>query len=185
MNIDAFPDKAGIRTYIRAQKALLAPLEKNRQEHEVWRAVEALPAFAQARHILLYHSLPDELSTRNLFVRWHSMGKLLYLPVVAGDNLVIRLYNPEQLQKGAYGIFEPQGDNIDPSTIELVIVPGVAFDALGNRLGRGKGYYDRLLSHMHAVKVGVCYACQLLPRVPAYPHDCRMDCVVTPAGVCR
>lgn len=183
--MDVMPDKTSLRDYVRMQKKLLPTQVRQEEERVVWRAVEALPVFTEALHILLYHSLPDELSTRMLFDRWHSMGKKLYLPVVVGDDLVIHPYTPDAMRKGAYGIYEPQGDNVDVNTIDLVVVPGMAFDASGNRLGRGKGYYDRLLSHTHAVKVGVCYRCQLLPRVPAFPHDCHMDYVVTSQGVYR
>lgn len=183
--MDVMPDKTSLRAHVRMQKKLLPAHVRQEEERAVWRAVEALPVFAEARRILLYHSLPDELSTRMLFERWHSMGKSLYLPVVAGDDLVVRPYAPDAMRQGAYGIYEPQGDDVDVSGIELVVVPGVAFDAAGNRLGRGKGYYDRLLSRTRAVKVGVCYRCQLLSRIPAFSHDCRMDYVVTPQGVYR
>ncbi len=183
--MDVIPDKNSLRAHVRMQKKLLPMQVRQKEEREVWRAVESLLVFVEARHVLLYHSLPDELSTRMLFERWHSMGKTLYLPVVVGDDLVVRSYTPATMQQGAYGIYEPQGSEVDEAEIELIVVPGVAFDAAGNRLGRGKGYYDRLLSRTHAVKVGVCYNCQLLPNIPAFPHDCRMDYVVTPQGVYR
>ncbi len=174
--------KAQWRAEMKRRKAALTTEEKAAEATGVWQRVEQLPCFVTARHILLYHALPDEVDTREALERWAAQGKTLYLPVVVGDDLVLRRYDHETMQQGAFGIWEPVGENVDEAQIELIIVPGVAFDSKGNRLGRGKGYYDRLLSRSTAVRVGVCYSCQLLPSLPAEPHDCLMHYVVT-AGV--
>jgi hypothetical protein len=88
----------------------------------------------------------------------------------------------ESLQKGAYNIPEPHnGRVISPSEIDLMLVPGVAFDTSGGRLGRGKGFYDRYLSRLdaaHIYKVGICLPHQLVAQVPTEPHDVRMDTVI-------
>ena len=100
------------------------------------------------------------------------------MPVVIGDDLELRVYtSPADLAIGAYGIEEPTGALFtDYATIDLVIVPGVAFDRDGNRLGRGKGYYDRLLPRIpSAYKVGICFPFQIVEEVPAEPFDIRMD----------
>ena len=93
------------------------------------------------------------------------------------------LYDPATMRRGAFGIDEPGPGAVEcpPSEIDIVVVPGVAFTAAGDRLGRGRGYYDRYLSQrgMRAVRVGVCYAHQLVAVLPVEPHDVRMACVVT------
>lgn len=108
--------------------------------------------------------------------------KRILLPVVVGDDLELRLYTrPEDLKPGAYGIEEPTGELFtDYADIDFIAVPGVAFDRNGNRLGRGKGYYDRLLPRIpSAYKAGICFPFQLVEEVPAEPFDIRMDEIIT------
>lgn len=144
-------------------------------------ALEAHPAFRAANTILLYHSLPDEVCT-HAFVKYWCQYKRVLLPVVTGDDLELRLYTPESsLAVGAFGIEEPQGPVFSNySEIDLAVVPGVAFDPKGNRLGRGRGYYDRLLPQLvHACKIGICFPFQLVDEVPAEPFDIAMDHVIS------
>lgn len=152
-----------------------------RQSAEIVAALEAHPAFRAANTILLYHSLKDEVDT-HAFIRKWSREKRILLPVVTGDDLELRLYTgPEDLAVGAYGIEEPTGALFtDYSAIGLIVVPGVAFDRNGNRLGRGKGYYDRLLPRIpSAYKIGICFPFQVVDEVPAEPFDIRMDEIIT------
>lgn len=130
---------------------------------------------------MLYHSLKDEVDT-HAFIRKWSREKCILLPVVVGDDLELRLYTgPEDLTVGAYGIEEPTGARFtDYAAIDLIVVPGVAFDRDGNRLGRGKGYYDRLLPRIpSAYKIGICFPFQLVDEVPAEPFDIRMDEIIS------
>lgn len=104
------------------------------------------------------------------------------LPVVVGDELELRIYTgPEDMKTGAYGIEEPIGETFtDYAAIDFIVVPGVAFDRKGNRLGRGKGYYDRLLPRIpSAFKAGICFPFQLVEEVPAEPFDICMDIVIS------
>jgi hypothetical protein len=95
-------------------------------------------------------------------------------------NLIVSPYDPRFLKQGAFGIWEP-GDTreTDPGSIDWIIVPGVAFDKKLNRLGRGKGYYDKLLVQTSATKIGICYELQLFDEIPAEPHDIKMDFIIT------
>ncbi len=144
--------------------------------------LEKHPAFQQATTILLYHALNDEVDTRPLIQRW-GMQKRLILPVVKGNDLELRLFTGEKnLKTGAFNILEPIGQPFnDYNTLDLVIVPGVAFDKQGNRLGRGRGYYDRLLVQIPTTtyKIGLCFPYQLMDEIPAEPFDVRMDEIVT------
>ena len=164
---------------LRKRIALLKTLHKSTATHqsaEILAALEAHPVFRAASIILLYHSLPDEVHTHDFIRKWSTKKKIL-LPVVIGNDLELRVYtSPADLAIGAYGIEEPTGALFtDYATIDLVIVPGVAFDRDGNRLVRGKGYYDRLLPRIpSAYKVGICFPFQIVEEVPAEPFDIRM-----------
>lgn len=175
--------KAMLRAEMKLRKACMTSEDCRREAAAVWCHVESMPCFAKWQHILLYHSLPDELDTHEIIVRWAISGKQIYLPVVVGNELVVRRYCSAALHQGAYGIWEPGGDDVPASCVEAVIVPGIAFDANGNRLGRGKGYYDRLLPFCPAVRVGVSYVCQKVDELPSESHDCKMHYVVTASGV--
>ena len=145
--------------------------------------LEKHPLFQKAHTLLLYHSLPDEVRTHHFVERW-SKEKTLILPVVKGDVLELRHYTGKQdLKKGSFGIEEPTGALLeDYSQIELAIIPGVSFDGKGNRLGRGKGYYDRLLPQLRSYNIGICFGFQLSEEIPSEPLDRVMDEVWTEEG---
>lgn len=141
-------------------------------------------AWQRARCVLCYYPLADEVDVREALTLALAQGKLVLLPRVVGDDLELLRYESDaSLCPGAYGILEPTGEVfpvVRYAEIDLVVVPGMAFDAQGHRLGRGKGYYDRLLPRLtNACRTGVCYGFQLFDEVPNEPHDCVMDAVVT------
>lgn len=135
-----------------------------------------------ARTILLYYSLGDEVNTHILIDQLLSQGKIILLPyVIDHENMEIRMYKgTSDLKSGAYGIMEPTGmkyTNIND--IDVVLVPGISFDENGNRLGRGKGYYDRFLKKIPAAyKIGVCFDFQKQETIPTGPYDVRMDEII-------
>ncbi|MCM1117189.1 MAG: 5-formyltetrahydrofolate cyclo-ligase [Pseudoflavonifractor sp.] len=160
-----------IRSQVRAAKALLGDVDRRRAAAGVFSRLEGLAAFMMAERILMYHSLPDELSTREFIDRWESR-KRFFLPRVNGVNLDILPYDRSSLRLGSFHIEEPGGmDTTDVDDIELIVVPAVAFDRRGNRVGRGKGYYDRLLAGTRALKVGVGYDFQLRDDGDIEPDD--------------
>lgn len=174
-------NKDYIRTQIRAAKALLCDNEKLSAATSVFDRLEKMAAFMMADRILMYHSLPDELSTREFISRWDGR-KHFFLPRVNGVNLDILPYDRSTLRLGSFHIEEPDGDDTTSiEEIEMVVVPAVAFDRRGNRVGRGKGYYDRLLATTRALKVGVGYDFQLRDNgdIEPDPHDVPLDIVIT------
>lgn len=174
-------NKDSIRSQIRAAKALLADDERRSAARSVFDRLEKMAAFMMADRILMYHSLPDELSTHEFIARWDGR-KSFFLPRVNGVNLDILPYDKSSLRLGSFHIEEPDGDNTaSVDDIELIVVPGVAFDRRGNRIGRGKGYYDRLLASSHALKVGVGYDFQLRDDgdIEPDPHDVALDIIIT------
>ncbi len=174
--------KDDIRRHIRARKTLLNDAERRQAAEAVFEMLEHTAAFMMADKILMYHSLPDELSTLEFIDKWHTR-KRFFLPRVHGVNLEVLPYDRSRLEYGAFHIEEPQGDDVEPiENIELIVVPGVAYDRNGNRVGRGKGYYDRLLANSRATKVGVGYDFQLVDEIDAEPHDVTVDIVITQSG---
>lgn len=171
--------KEEIRRRVKAQKALLSDNERKEAAKSVFAVHENSAAFLLADKILMYHSLPDELSTIEFIDRWHER-KHFFLPRVNGVNLEVLPYDRSRLQYGAFHIEEPVGSDIeDIDNIEMIVVPAVAYDRNGNRVGRGKGYYDRLLSGSRATKIGVGYDFQLVDEIDTEPHDIGVDIVIT------
>lgn len=158
---------------------MLTEAEKASAADAVFEKLEKTAAFLMADRILMYHSLPDELSTHSFLRKWANK-KSFFLPRVNGVNLEILPYDQSRLELGSFQIEEPVGDDmVDPDTLELIITPAVAYDRKGNRLGRGKGYYDRLLMTTKAAKIGVAYHFQLVDEIAVEPHDVPVDMVIT------
>ncbi len=145
--------------------------------------LERHPRFVSAHTLLLYYSLPDEVQTQDFVEKWHKEKQVL-LPVVREDGLELRVYEGKEcLQAGAFHIEEPTGEAFTAyDAIDLAIVPGVSFDSEGNRLGRGKGCYDKLLPLLSSYNIGICYAFQVGNHLPAEPWDVVMDEVWTEEG---
>lgn len=173
-------DKNSLRQLIRNRKALLSDLERQSAAEAVFAAVERTAAFLLADRILVYNSLPDELSTRAFIDKWAGR-KRFFLPRVNGVNLELLPYERTRMHLGAFHIEEPDGDEVvDPMSMDLIIVPAVALDRSGNRLGRGRGFYDRLLGLTRATTLGVGYDFQLIADgVPVDSHDRVLDIVIT------
>ncbi len=133
--------------------------------------------------ILTYLAFRNELDLSLLFdllphVRWT-------VPRIRGRDLVIHPYDPAHLVRHRFGMLEPASDLpvVDPVTLDVVLVPGVAFDRRGYRLGFGGGYYDRFLSTTPALRIGIAYDECLTDALPCTEHDQRMDWIATPRGL--
>jgi len=173
--------KTDIRQAIKRLKAACPTTERARLSGNIVQRVIQLDKWQMAHTLLLYHALPDEVDTSELIAQAVQAGKRVLLPVVVGDDLELREYKAaENLTEGAFHIMEPTGTPFtDYAVIDLAIVPGVAFTAAGQRLGRGRGYYDRLLCRLpHVYKIGICWPFQLLDAIPAEPHDIVMDAII-------
>ncbi|MCK9159858.1 MAG: 5-formyltetrahydrofolate cyclo-ligase [Bacteroidaceae bacterium] len=173
-------EKAELRKEIRKKKAGHSTSELSALSDIILSLLEEQVVFQIANTILLYESLPDEVQTQEFIKKW-SKSKQIILPVVVGDILRLRMYEDEKSMKtGAYGIKEPMGKVFsDFGTIDLAIVPGMAFDKEGHRLGRGKGYYDKLLPQIATPKIGICFPFQLVDKVPIESQDVKMDFIIT------
>lgn len=175
--------KSELRSALRQLCRCIAPESLSHSAGDVMRRVESLPCFSPARRIVLYNALPDELPTASMLEQW-SRSKTMLLPRVAGEGVMeIVQYHASELATGAYNILEPTGNEIvtDFLDSDVALIPGVAFDRLGNRLGRGKGYYDRFLRSFPGTAIGICPDFRLIDSIPAESHDVAMNYVITPS----
>lgn len=148
---------------------------------KILKQLEETELFRQASCIALYYSIPGEVQTAAFLEKWFDRKQLL-LPLVVGNDLRLLPYKGcDTLTQGVFGIPEPTDIEtaIPESNVDLIIVPGVAFDRQLNRMGRGKGYYDRLLSTLQAPKIGICFDFQLQETIPVEPFDKKMDMIIT------
>lgn len=173
-------NKSEIRRAMKRLNLSLSPSERTERSCRLLARVADMEAFAAARVVACFASLPDEPDTAEALALW-SRTKQIVLPRVEGEEMEFYPYDPASMQPGAFGIAEPQAAApCDPGEIDFIVVPGTAFTASGARMGRGRGYYDKYLSRagFRARKVGVCYDHQLVEELPIEPHDVLLDEVV-------
>lgn len=163
--------------------------QRKRQFSQQQLAELSLPVLARLRPllsvvstVLLYYSLPDEVDTHAFLDELRSAGKIVLLPRVVDEGTMVlhRYTGRADLSEGAFGIMEPVGEPFtDYAAIDVAVIPGMAFDADGHRLGRGRGYYDRFLSSVpYIYKIGVCFDFQKVEAVPVEATDVSVDVVV-------
>ena len=177
-----FMNKNEVRVAMKRLNRALTAGERRAASERIFAQAAASAGFAAARCVGLFCSLPDEPDTTAALAAW-SGEKRIVVPRVEGEEMQFYDYSPATMVRGAFGILEPgpEARLCRPDEIDLLFVPGVAFTRGGARLGRGRGYYDRYLSQpgVHALRIGVCYAHQLVDVLPTEPHDATMDSVVS------
>jgi 5-formyltetrahydrofolate cyclo-ligase len=177
--------KRTLRQQMLAQRRELAPDEWILSSLQAQQNLLALTEYSRAGCIALYAAVHNEIDTALIVEIAFAAGKRVLYPAVCGHHMVLRRVEAlEQLTRGCFGILEPCSTGVDHQADEadLIVVPGVAFDRSGHRVGYGKGYYDRFLQHPErtATLVGLCHDFQLIDGdIPADPHDIRMEIVVT------
>ncbi len=177
-------NKSDLRQLIRERKRQYSSEELEVLSLAVIRRILRHPKVVAAQTIMAYYALPDEVNTHQLVDELLRQGKKVLLPkIIDGERLELRVYSGREAMQEAtsFHILEPVGRLFtDYENIDLALVPGVSFDKKGNRLGRGKGYYDRLLASIpHAYKVGVCFDFQKVELIPASDWDIPVDEVVS------
>lgn len=170
-------EKDIFRKLVSELKKKLSLEEKKKLSHEIFSQIENDPLFQTAKTIMAYWSMADEVHTHDFIIKWSQTRKII-LPSVDGNKLRLKLYRGEEklINGQKYNIQEPSGEDYQfPEKIEVIIVPGIAFDKRNNRLGRGKAYYDKLLQSLQAKKYGVCFSFQLFDSIPVGQLDIKMD----------
>jgi len=185
-------EKNRLRKKILAERARLTIEAKKNLSRKIMENLLATEIFSRAETVFLFVSFGSEVETLELIGQSLLLGKKVALPrtLLSEKKLVFhRLYTLGELVPGAYGILEAPTRNpvIPPEEADLVVVPGVAFDRKGHRLGYGGGFYDRILTRVRAPKVALAFDLQVLPKVPAEKHDQRVDYIITEKEVifCR
>lgn len=178
--VNIHKEKDLIRQQVVLKKKKYTSDELYSRSLEVLDIVEITGAFQSAKTIFIYNALADEVQTSDFIRKW-SDTKDFYLPVVVDENIVFRSCTSSiALKQSSLGIMEPVGENFtDYDRVDLVIVPGVAFDRNKNRMGRGRGFYDRFLPKIKAPKMGICFDFQLLDKIPVDKNDIKMDFIVS------
>ena len=185
MATDLNLQKAALRKQIRAALDKISPAVRLAESLDLCRRLE--PQLQSAQTILFYAPLPDELDVWLLLEKLLPAKKTCALPAFDGATQSYsarRVTNLEtDIFTGKFGVSEPLSScgEIPLNRFDLVLVPGLAFDLNGHRLGRGRGYYDRILPAASGIKCGVAYDFQLLGKIPAEAHDAQVDFIVTPA----
>ena len=181
--------KAALRE--QARKARVAQPDKDGVSRVILDKVTARPEYAAAKTVLYYVDAGSEVRTRHALPAALATGQKIVVPYCLVETNELELFWLEdmaELVEGAYRILEPAAGlralprkQVRPEELDLVLVPGTAFDPRGGRMGQGKGYYDRLLAHARpdAPLVAPAFACQVVDEIPVAPHDVFMDWVVT------
>ncbi|MDH7593833.1 MAG: 5-formyltetrahydrofolate cyclo-ligase [Methanomicrobiales archaeon] len=184
-------DKNSLRTEVKRRRAAFSHEEMREMSCII---VERLaPLLEEFTTIMVYASKPNEIDTSGLIRRLLGEGKRVVVPIIVREDRTLRLSyleDPSILVVSTFGVPEPIGNEIraDPRDVEVAVVPMLAYDASGNRLGYGAGYYDRFLQrYPHIMKVGVCLSCLQVSRIPSNEDDIRMDYIATESGIidCR
>ncbi|MFE1369352.1 5-formyltetrahydrofolate cyclo-ligase [Streptomyces anulatus] len=187
--------KSSLRRELLAARALLTKEDAARTAAVLAEAALRVPELADARTVAAYVSVGREPGTRALLEALRGRGVRVLLPVLLADNdLDWAAYEgPEHLLPAGRGLLEPDGPRLGPAAVldaDAVLLPGLAVDGAGMRLGRGGGSYDRVLARLtaagaHPALVVLLYDDEVVARVPSEPHDHPVDAVVTPAGARR
>lgn len=180
-------DKTSLRDTIRARSKVIPPEERGTASAQICARLQEQTIWRVAKSVLLFFPLADE----------PDITPLISAALAAGNTVCFLRHLPEQndyearvvaevsrdLQPGAFGVREPVSQcAVWPlNRLDLALVPGVAFTLDGWRLGRGRGFYDRVLARVPGVKCGVAFDWQMVPAMPVEPHDVRLDCILTPS----
>lgn len=183
-------EKVKIRGKLLKFRRQMSESERVARSKKIAARLENLKEFKEANHVLFYYSVTGEADTRELIEKYIGL-KQLYLPVVLGKNQLaaVPVKKPLDLRLDYEGMPAPAVSDVNAlhdKEIEIVIVPGVAFDKKGNRIGRGKGYYDRYLQKCHKVlRIGLAFEEQVLETLPKDPYDETVDFIITDTKMYR
>lgn len=186
MTPDAAAQKRELRHELRGRLAHVTPGERAAWSQAACALLRQKDLWRAARKVLFYAPIGGELDIAPLLAGAVAAGKTAALPRFAPETRTYEAFVVTHLEEdcapGKFGIAEPKGNcaRLDLNALDFVLVPGVGFDLTGIRLGRGQGFYDRLLAKTTAIKCGVAFDLQIVKNIPAEEHDIRMDCLLTP-----
>ena len=177
-------EKSSLRKTLLEKRKKIPVSQRHVKSRRILQALFRTPVFRSAEHVAFYYGISPEVETK-FFLRKILKDKKIYLPRVEPKKRLslCRVHSlSRDLKKGAYNIREPRAfcEKRPASRMDIIVVPGVAFDKQGGRLGRGGGYYDRLLRKVKkAATIGVCFREQIVKKVPMEKQDVKVDRVIT------
>ena len=179
--------KENMRKEMHSVKQSISNEDMVKQSSSLCNKVEKTDFWKKSKTVLLYSNLSKEISVNQLIKSGLKSNKIVTLPRYdskTGEYAVSAISSLKDLSIGSYNIMEPLATcpEIDMNQLDLVIVPGVAFDHNGGRLGRGRGYYDQFLKGLIATFCGVCFREQVADKTPQESHDIKMNIIMTPDG---
>ena len=182
--------KLDLKRRLRAERIQMSERAVREKSLRIYRRLIDMPAYQLARCIACYVSIKNEVDTRTVIQRAIGSGKQMGVPITReeGGMDFQAIAGLSDLRPVHYGLREPVQNPkmvLLPHTIDLILIPGIAFDRLGYRIGSGGGYYDRFLVRTEAVRIGLSYGFQIIDRMPAEPHDVKMDLIITENEVIR
>jgi len=187
--MDVRQAKQALRRRITAWRDALPEAEREAESARLTKRVLALACYLEAGTVLCYFAVGSEPATADLVRAVLKDGKRLVMPRIAEGDLVLhRVADPaSDLKAGVWGIREPFPDRprVAPADVDLFLLPGLAFDPDGGRLGYGRGYFDRTLAGTRGVKAALAFDGQVVEAVPRGPSDVAVDLVVTPSRLIR
>lgn len=175
-------NKQALRKQFGEKRLTLLPTVREEKSLLITRKLLELQEFKDAKSVLFYVSTPEEVATHDAIEQSLALGKTVFAPKVDGLNLLLCPLNSlDELSPSEIGILEPrETQNLaHPQSIDLIVIPGLAFDLKGNRLGHGKGFYDRLLKETKGFKVALAFDEQVTEELPTESHDVPVDLVLT------
>jgi len=181
-------DKKSIRREIQLKRSALPIAKKEKKSREIFDKLLRTNDFIHSKNIMFYVATKSEVQTEKMIKKSLEMGKNVFIPIMvsASNNLDISLLIDfdKELKKNNQGILEPKEEFkriYSPKKLDLVILPGVAFDFQGNRIGRGKGYYDRFLRGVHpsTVKIALAYELQIVGNISVDINDILVNKIIT------
>jgi 5-formyltetrahydrofolate cyclo-ligase len=192
---DTARERSAVRRKMRARRRALESCEHCERSAAICRSLSSEPVFMRARHFAAYLSNDGEPDLGPLLYRAALMGKRIYLPALHRKSLwFLPLSSSASMVRNQFGIAEPAchpDQRIKPFALDLVLVPLVAFDDSGSRLGMGGGYYDRSFAFLHQRTrwrrprlIGVGFEFQRTGEIPSRPWDVRLDAIITERGLC-
>ncbi len=174
-------EKARLRSQIKHLKQELDIEKKQKASELVFNKIEELDLFKNSKTVMIYWATSGELPTQSFIKKWVD-SKIIILPCIKKDKIILKSYSTDvNMVQRALGIWEPDLKEVFDGTIDLTIVPGVAFDKNKNRLGRGGGYYDKLFKRSKTIKIGVGFDCQFVHKIPVNIWDKQLDMIITPS----
>jgi len=182
-------DKAFLREQVLEKRKSISKEEVHEKSLKIFENLFSLKEVSEAQNVALYISFNNEVETRQIIEKLWKIGKNVFVPVVEnGSFSFAKLTSFENLRENQFGILGPcEKEIIDPKEIDLFVVPGLAFDSSGNRLGWGKGYYDIFFNKnkISAKKIGLAFELQIVEKISHKPHDVKMDFLLTNTEIYR